>query len=327
MRAAIAEQGALTWVDRPVPQPGPGEVRLRIAATAVNRADLVQVAGRYPPPPGATDVLGLECAGVVDAVGAGVAPERVGERVAALLSGGGYADYVCCPADHLLPVPDDVPLQLAATLPEVWITAWLNLIHEGGLAAGERVLLHAGASGVGTAGIQLARFVGAESFVVVGSADKLTRCQELGASDGVNRHEEDWTTRTQEWTGGRGFDLILDPVGADTVANGLLALAPRGRLVLIGLMSGRVAEIDLARVLSRRLRVQGSVLRGRSQDEKTALIGPFRETIWPALMRRELAPVVEQFLPLEDAAAAHKKLASNQTTGKIGLIVASLSSR
>jgi putative PIG3 family NAD(P)H quinone oxidoreductase len=318
MRAAISENGALTWVERPTPEPGPGQVRIRVHASAANRADLVQVAGRYPPPKGATDILGLECAGSIDAVGAGV-DRQVGERVAALLVGGGYGEYVLCPAAHLLDVPDHVSLEQAAALPEVWVTAWLNLVREGGLAAGEHVLLHAGASGVGTAGIQLCRMHKAKAWVVVGSEDKLKRCQALGASGGVNRHEQDWAAHVAQWTDNRGLDLILDPVGADTVAKGITALGNRGRLVLIGLMSGREATIPLAQVLVKRVRIQGSGLRGRSDAEKTELLSHFRTDVWPHLMSGVLQGVVDSVFPMTKVADAHDHMRTNTTVGKLVL--------
>lgn len=318
MQAAVSQDGNLAWVERPVPTPGPGQVRIRVVASAANRADLVQVAGRYPPPKGATDILGLECAGTIDAVGPGV-DRAIGERVAALLVGGGYAQYVLCPAAHLLDVPDSVSLQDAAALPEVWVTAWLNLVHEGGLAAGENVLLHAGASGVGTAGIQLCAHHNAHAWVVVGSDAKLQRCIDLGARGGVNRHEQSWWEQVPEWTSGQGFDLILDPVGADSVAKGLNALGRQGRLVLIGLMSGREATIPLAQVLVKRLRLQGSVLRGRSNDEKTALLRPFRQEVWTHLMSGTFNAVIDSVFSMTNAEDAHEHLRSNATVGKLVL--------
>ncbi len=318
MRAAISENAALTWVERPTPKPGPGQVRIRVHYSAANRADLVQVAGRYPPPKGATDILGLECSGTIDAVGAGV-DRKVGQRVAALLVGGGYGEYVLCPAAHLLDVPESMSLEHAAALPEVWVTAWLNLVHEGGLAAGEQVLLHAGASGVGTAGIQLCGLHNAHVWVVVGSDAKLKRCRELGARGGVNRHEQDWSEHVAEWTDNQGLDLILDPVGADTVAKGITALGKRGRLVLIGLMSGRESTIPLAQVLVKRVRIQGSVLRGRSDFEKTELLTHFRRDVWPHLMSGALQGVVDSVFPMNKAADAHDHLRTNTTIGKVVL--------
>jgi len=317
MKAAVAENGTVVWAERPIPEPKPGEVRIRVAASAVNRADLVQVAGRYNPPAGATDVLGLECAGTIDAVGEGV-DRAVGERVAALLVGGGYAEYVCCPAAHLLNVPDDVDLKYAASLPEVWVTAWLNLMHEGEVTAGERVVLHAGASGVGTAGIQLVTAAGASVWVVVGSQDKIDTCVGLGADGGTNRHHGSWVDDVRAWADG-GVNLILDPVGADTVPDGITVLAKRGRLVLIGLLSGRTAEIALGPLLVKRIRLQGSVLRGRSVAEKTALLDPFRTDVWPRLMAGELTGITDSVWPMQDVAKAHERLKTNETVGKLVL--------
>lgn len=305
-------------VERPAPAPGPGEVRIRVRAAGCNRADLVQVAGHYPPPPGATDILGLECAGEIDAVGPGVDPARVGERVAALLVGGGQAEQVCCPAGHALPI-GALGWAQAAALPEVWATAWLNLVGEAALRPGERVLLHAGASGVGTAAIQLCRWLGARAWAVAGGAEKIARCVALGADGGTDRHAGDWRADARAWSEGRGVDVILDPVGGSTVADGVASLATGGRLVLIGLMGGREARLDLGRVLVKRLRLVGSTLRARPDEEKAALMAALAAGPWPDLLAGRLAPVIDAVLPLEEVAAAHARLAGDGTVGKVVL--------
>lgn len=322
MHAILPEVEPLTWGELPdPPPPGPGEVLLAVAATAVNRADLVQRRGAYPPPPGASPVLGLECSGRVLAVGPGVVDWRPGDEACALLSGGGYASRVRCPAAHLLPVPAGLSLHTAAALPEVWATAWLNLVGEAGLRAGERVLLHAGASGVGTAAIQLCRALGASCWVVVGSEEKVAACVGLGADGGSLRHGGGWVEEVRAWAPG-GVDVVLDPVGGATLAAELPLLATGGRVVLIGLMGGRRAEVDLGRVLTRRLRLIGSVLRARSDEEKATIVAGLRRQVWPGLASGALRPVIALELPIQQAEEAHARVAADQTIGKVLLRVA-----
>jgi len=321
MHAIVIDGPTLAW--RPVPDlpaPGPGQVRLRVRATAVNRADLAQRAGLYPPPPGASEILGLECSGHVEALGAGVQGWAVGDAACALLSGGGYAEQVLCPADQLLPVPAGMSVEEAAGLPEVWATAWLNLVDEGGLAAGQRVLLHAGASGVGTAAVQICRAWGARSWVIVGSADKIAAAVALGADGGSDRHAGPWQEAVRAWAP-QGVDLVLDPVGGATLAADLEVLATGGRAVIIGLMGGRSAQVDLGRLLVRRLRIQGSVLRSRPPAEKARIVAGLRRDLWPRLAAGELHSVVAARFPLDRAAQAHERIASDQTIGKVLLIV------
>lgn len=298
--------------EQPRPVPRAGEVRIAVHATAVNRADLLQKAGLYPPPPGASAILGLECAGIVDAVGPGVTAWREGEAVCALLGGGGYADHVCVDARHCLPVPAGLSLEAAAALPEAFATAWLNLWQEAALQPGERVFLPAGASGVGTAAIQLCQVFGNPCFVSVGSRAKLEQCLALGASAGIVRGEAAPATLGT-------MDVILDPVGGSALADHLGLLDSDGRLVLIGLMGGRQGEVDLGRLLVKRLRLIGSTLRSRSADAKAGLIAGLREQVWPHLAAGRLRPVIDSAWPLEEAEAAHGHVAANRNTGKVVL--------
>lgn len=308
----------LVWTEIPTPAPRRGEVRIRVRATAVNRADLLQVQGRYPPPPGAPDVLGLECAGEIDAVGPGVERWQVGDAVCALLAGGGYAQQVVCPAEQVLPLPPGLDFVQAAALPEVFATAWLDLCMEGALQPGERVLLHAGASGVGTAAVQICRLVGAPCWVTVGSSHKLDRCRALGAEGGHVRHDGPFADAS--WAA-QGIDVVLDPVGGPYLADNLRVLRRGGRLVLIAFMGGRHAEIDLARVLAKGLRIVGSTLRSRTPAEKGRILAELERNVWPALADGRITPVIDRVLPVEQAADAHALLAANQTVGKVVLSV------
>lgn len=318
---AILPVPTMPWAETARPEPGPHELRIRVAVTAVNRADLSQAAGRYPPPPGASPILGLECAGVVDAVGEHVDASRIGERVAALLTGGGYAEYAVVPASHTLPVPPDMPFEVAGALPEVLTTAFLNLRIEAGLQPGERVLLHAGASGVGTTALQLCRLWGNPSWVTVGSEDKVKTCIGYGAEGGSNRHDGPWLDDVLAWTDHRGVDVILDPVGKGYIHKDQQALAVRGRIVLIGLLGGRTEEIDLGRMLVKRQRLIGSVLRARSNAEKDAILDRLRVEVWPKCMDGTVRAHVHRVMPLPEARAAHGLVASNATTGKVLLKV------
>lgn len=322
MRAIDVVDGRCVVVEVPTPEPGPGEVRLAVEAAGVNRADLVQKAGRYPPPPGASPILGLEVAGTIDAVGEGVDPSRVGEPVCALLAGGGYAEAVVCPATHAIPRPPGTSAVEAAAIVEVWATAWLNLVGEGGL--GERddakVLLHAGASGVGTAAIQIAKHLGHRTFVTVGSAEKVARCVAFGADGGAVRHDGPWVEAVRAWAP-EGVDLILDPVGAAYLGPDLDVLARDGRIVLIGLMSGRASEIDLGKVLMKRARLQGSTLRARPDAFKTALLEAMVARLWPGFGDGTFTAVVDRTFALADAEAAHAHVASNATVGAVVLTV------
>src|SRR5262249_51052556 len=264
MKAIVVDGNALQWRDVPDPTPGVGEVLIRNRATAINRADLAQRAGAYPPPPGARSILGLECAGEVVAVGEGVARYKSGDKVCALLAGGGYAELVNVAAGQVLRIPQGLSFEQAAALPEVFATAYLNLFIEARLAVGESVLLHAGASGVGTAATQLCTMNHSPCFVTAGSDEKVARCVALGATGGTNRHSESFADRVATWTDGRGIDVILDPVGAQYLKANLGSLRMDGRLVVIGLMGGANTELELGLMMMKRLRIIGSTLRART---------------------------------------------------------------
>jgi putative PIG3 family NAD(P)H quinone oxidoreductase len=314
MRAVGAD---LSWSDVPTPEPGPGQIRIRVRATAVNRADLMQQKGLYPPPPGASPILGLEAAGEVDAVGPG-AGWALGDRVCALLSGGGYAEQVVCPAGHALPIPDRLDFLQAAALPEVFATARLNVWTEAAAQPGERVVVHAGASGVGTAAIQLCRALGNPCFVTVGSDEKLARCIELGADAGANRKAGRWADAARAWAP-QGIDVVLDPVGGGYLEDDVALLATGGRVVVIGLMGGRTATLDLGRLLVKRLRVIGSVLRSRTEAEKDRVVADLRRVVWPLVERGEVRPIVDRVLPVTRVAEALDLVASDRTFGKVVL--------
>ncbi|MCB1692437.1 MAG: NAD(P)H-quinone oxidoreductase, partial [Pseudomonadales bacterium] len=273
----VAEDKSLTWQDADTPVAGPGEILIKVHATAINRADLLQRRGGYPPPPGASPFMGLECAGEVAALGEGVSGFKEGDRVCALLAGGGYAEYAAAPAGSVVPIPRGYSFAHGAALPEVFATAWLNLFMEAGLAPGEKVILHAGASGVGTAGIQLCASFGNPCFVTAGSDSKIDTCIELGAEGGANRHTESFFDKASKFVGSTGAGVILDPVGGAYLEDNLKLLGLNGRLVLIGLMGGSKTGIDLAQLMMKRARVIGSTLRARPIEEKAAVMGQLRE--------------------------------------------------
>ncbi len=319
MKAIDIQGGELVWTDCDDPEPGPGEILIRNEATAVNRADLVQRSGNYPPPPGASPILGLECAGEVAAVGEGVARFAVGDKVCALLAGGGYAERVVVPAGQALEIPAGLDPVQAAALPEVFATAYLNLFMEAGLEVGERVLLHAGASGVGTAGIQLCRAFGMPVWVTAGSQAKIERCMALGAEAGHDRHQGSFRDQVEVWTEGAGFDVILDPVGAAYLGDNLRSLAMDGRLVIIGLMGGAKAELEIGLMMVKRLRVIGSTLRARPVAAKAVVMDALRSRVWPLIADGTIVPVIETTLPITQAAEAHALIAGNDTFGKVVL--------
>ena len=323
MKAIRVEGDALVWGDAGIGDPGPGEVRIANRASAVNRADLAQRHGGYPPPPGASEILGLECAGLVEAVGEGVTRVQPGDGVCALLAGGGYAEQVVAPAGQVLKIPGNLSFNEAAALPEVFATAYLNLFIEGRLSFGESALVHAGASGVGTAAIQLCREFGSPCFVTAGSDDKIARCVELGAAGGCNRHTERFADKVAEWTDGQGLDVILDPVGAAYLADNLGALKADGRLVIIGLLGGADLSVPrgLGLMMMKRLRIVGSTLRARSIARKAAVMDALKERVWPALAEGRIRPVIEAVVPMPEADAAHRLIAGNETFGKVILEV------
>lgn len=308
--------------EAPTPELVPGSVRLRVAAAGVNRADLMQAAGLYPPPPGASQILGLECAGEVVETGAGVEGWRAGDPAMALLSGGGYAEEVVVDAGSLLPVPAGMSLEHAAAVPEVFLTVFLNVFRLAGLRDGGWLLAHGGGSGIGTAAIQLVKHAGGSIVVTAGSQDKCARCLELGADVAVNYRDADFVEACRNATQGRGVDVVLDHIGGAYLEQNLASLATGGRLVVIGLMGGAKAEINLGRLLVQRLSVIGSTLRARPVEEKAAIVDAFQARFGVALEKGEVAPVVHRVLPLADAEEAHREMQASEHFGKLVLRVA-----
>jgi putative PIG3 family NAD(P)H quinone oxidoreductase len=308
-------------VRRPVVPPGPGEVLVRVAAAGLNRPDLLQREGKYPPPPGASDIPGLEVAGEVAAVGADAAPWREGDAVCALVAGGGYAEYCLVPAPQCLPIPRGLGVVAAAALPETLFTVWTNAFERGRLAPGETLLVHGGSSGIGTTAIQLGRAFGARVFATAGTAAKCAACERLGAERAVNYRQEDFVAAVRSLTGGRGVDVILDMVGGSYLPRNVDCLAREGRLVLIALIGGPRAEVDLRPVLQGWLTITGSTLRPRSIEEKGRIARALRERVWPLLEAGTVAPVIHATFPLAEAASAHRLLESGAHVGKIVLVV------
>lgn len=320
---APGEADALVPADVPTPEPGEGEVLLEVVAAGVNRADVQQRKGVYPPPPGASELPGLEVSGRITEVGPGAdgAGFAVGDEVCALLSGGGYAEHVAVPVGQLLPVPAGVPLADAAALPEVACTVWSNLVMEAGLREGETVLLHGGSSGIGTMAIQVATALGARVAVTAGSQDKLDACRQLGAEVLINYREQDFLEQVTDATDGAGADVILDVVGAKYLQPNVKALAKDGRLVVIGLLGGRTGELDLGALLAKRARVIATSLRSRSLQDKAEIVAAVREHVWPWVEQGRVRPLIQSRHPLEDAAQAHREMEASQHIGKILLDV------
>ncbi|MCS3468439.1 putative PIG3 family NAD(P)H quinone oxidoreductase [Pseudomonas sp. JUb42] len=315
MKALQGVDGHVEWVEEPSPALDVGQVRIKVAAAGLNRADLLQRAGLYPPPPGVTQILGMECSGVIAEVGSGTA-WQVGDRVCALVAGGAMAEEVVVDARHVLAVPEGISLAEAAGIPEVYATAWLNLFQLAGLKPGEKVLLHAGASGVGSAGIQLCKAFGNPVWVSVGSAERLAYCEALGAQGGVIRDES-----LDSLSDFAPFDVVLDPVGANYAALNLKVLGVDGRLVLIGLMGGRKAELDFAQVLGKRIQILGSTLRSRSDQFKADLLSDLGQHVWPLFSEGRLSPQLARTFAITDAEAAFAELATNQVSGKVVLVI------
>ncbi|MGY1891506.1 zinc-binding dehydrogenase [Pseudomonas sp. SDT291_1_S447] len=315
MKALQGVDGQVAWVEEPSPTCDVGQVRIRVAAAGLNRADLLQKAGLYPPPPGASQVLGLECSGVISEVGAGSA-WQVGDRVCALLAGGGMAEEVVVDGRHVLPIPEGVSLIEAAALPEVYATVWLNVFQLAALKPGEKVLLHAGASGIGSAAIQLCKAFGNPCWVSVGSAERLAYCEALGAQGGVVRTDDLESLRDFG-----PFDVILDPVGGNYSALNLKLMALDGRWVLIGLMGGREAKLDLAQVLAKRVQLLGSTLRSRDDQFKADLLSDLGQQVWPLFAEGRLSPQLAKAFAVKDAEAAFAELASNTVAGKLVLVI------
>lgn len=316
----IPSPDALTWEDVPDPVAGPGEVTVEVVATAVNRADLLQRKGFYPPPPGAPAYLGLECSGRIVELGPDVVGWRVGDEVCALLAGGGYAQRVAVPAGQLLPVPKGVSLVDAAALPEVACTVWSNVYGIASLRPHETLLVHGAASGIGSFAIQLARATQATVYGTA-SAHKHDALRQLGADGLIDYHSRDFVAAVRDATGGRGADVVLDIIGAAYLAKNLDVLATGGRLMIIGLQGGRKTEVNLGTLLTKRLSVTGTTLRSRPRQEKAAIVRAVRDHVWPLIESGDVHPVVDRRLPITDAADAHRVVEANQHIGKVLLTV------
>ncbi|NIZ11498.1 NAD(P)H-quinone oxidoreductase [Pseudooceanicola sp. HF7] len=308
----------LTPADRPVPEPGPGEVRIRVAYAGVNRPDALQRAGAYDPPPGASDLPGLEASGVVSAVGQGVSDSVIGQEVCALLPGGGYAEEVVTPYAHCLPVPEGMDLRFAACLPETYFTVWSNVFKRGALKGGERFLVHGGSSGIGSTAIQLASAFGARVFTTAGTAEKCAFCESLGAERAINYREEDFVDVLK---GEGGVDVVLDMVGGDYIPKNIGLLNPDGRLVMIAFLGGAKAELNFAQVMMKRLTVTGSTLRPQGEQAKAEIAEDLRRHVWPLLAAGRCLPVIDSEFPLDQASDAHAHMESSAHMGKIVLKV------
>ncbi|MFF5991436.1 NAD(P)H-quinone oxidoreductase [Prauserella flavalba] len=316
----ISEPGgpeSLQWTEVPDPSPGAGEVLIDVAASAVNRADLLQRQGHYPPPPGASDVLGLECSGTIAELGEGVEGWQVGDEVCALLAGGGYAEKVVVPAVQLLPVPGEVELISAAGLPEVACTVWSNVVMHAGLGEGDVFLCHGGAGGIGTHAIQVGKALGATVAVTAGSAERLERCRQLGADLTINYREQDFVEELKKETG--GADVILDNMGAKYLGRNVDALATNGRLVVIGFQGGVKGELNLGKLGAKRGSVAVTTLRARPVEDKGRIVADVRERLWPLIENGSVRPVIDQVIPMAEAADAHRTLEEGGVFGKVVL--------
>ena len=307
----------MSWAKVPDPTPGPGEVIVEVAAAGVNRADLLQRQGLYPPPPGASEIIGLECSGTITNVGAALPLDRIGEKVCAILAGGGYAQKVAVPVGQLMTIPDGVSLIDAGGLAEVTCTVWSNLDMVANLSEGEWLLIHGGGSGVGTMAIQIGRALGARIAVTAGSQAKLDRCAALGAEVLINYNEQDFVQEIKDATGGRGANVILDNMGASYLSRNVEALARDGRMVIIGMQGGVKAELDINALLRKNASVHATSLRGRPESEKAAICAQVERTVWPWIHAGVVTPVIDRVMPMADAAEAHRLLADGAVTGKI----------
>lgn len=313
----------LEWVEQPDPEPGPGEILVDVAASAVNRADTMQRRGMYPPPAGASEIPGLECSGRIAALGPDVDGWAVGDEVCALLAGGGYAEKVAVPVDQVLPVPAGVSLVDAAGLPEVACTVWSNLVTTGRLTAGETLLVHGGSGGIGTHAIQVGKALGARVIATAGHADRMQLCRDLGADEVIDYHD-DLVAEVRRVTDDRGVDVTLDHIGGSNLAANLRALATGGRLVVIGLMGGAKGEVDLGAMLSRRLTLAATNLRGRptgGPDGKGVIVAAVRSHVWPMIESGRVRPVVAERVPASEAARAHAAMEGGGVVGKLLLVV------
>jgi putative PIG3 family NAD(P)H quinone oxidoreductase len=325
MRAIVAEsEDRLIWQDVPDITPGAGEVLIKVSVAGVNRADLLQAAGKYPPPAGASEILGLEVSGTIASVGDGVNQWSVGQHACALLSGGGYAEFVAVPAGQVMPIPDSVALHDAAGLPEVACTVWSNLVMTAHLTAGQLVLIHGGASGIGTHAIQVARALDSRVAITAGSRNKLDLCAELGAQITINYRDEDFVERVRSESGGAGADVILDIMGAAYLDRNVDALATDGRLVIIGMQAGVKGELNIGKLVAKRAGVIGTTLRARpatGPGSKSEIVSEVVAKVWPMIAGSRVRPIIGAEFPIEQARAAHKLLASGEVSGKVLLRV------
>jgi putative PIG3 family NAD(P)H quinone oxidoreductase len=323
MRAIVAESSdQLSWQEVPDAAAGPGEVLIKVAAAGVNRADVLQAAGKYPPPPGTSEIIGMEVSGAVTELGSGVTGWAVGQEVCALLAGGGYAEYVAVPAGQVMPIPQGIDLVDAAGLPEVACTVWSNLVMTAHLGAGQLLLMHGGASGIGTHAIQIARALGARVAVTAGSAEKLQSCRDLGAEIMINYRDEDFVARLKDETD--GADVIFDIMGASYLDRNIDALTTDGQLVIIGMQGGVKGELNVAKLLAKRARVIGTTLRGRpvsGPNSKGEIVAAVTASVWPMIADGRVKPCIGARLPIQQAGEAHKMLAAGQVHGKIVLTV------
>jgi len=314
------EPDVLVPVERPTPTPKSGEVLIKVAAAGVNRPDVMQRLGKYPPPPGASDIPGLEVAGTVDQIGPDVTGWKIGDAVCALVAGGGYAEYCAAPSPQCLPVPRGLDLVSAAAIPETFFTVWTNVFERGRLDTGESILVHGGSSGIGTAAIQIARARGARVFATARSPEKCRACEQLGAERAINYKETDFLEAVRASTGGRGVDVVLDMVGGEYFARNIDALAVEGRLVEIATLHGAKAELTIPTIMQRRLTITGSTLRARSVADKGAIARAVHTHVWPLLESGAVKPIVYQTFPLQHAADAHRVMEAGNHIGKLVLI-------
>ena len=319
MKAIVITDNKLNWVDNEDPDCKDNEVIIKVKATAVNRADLAQRVGLYPAPPGASEILGLECSGIIQEIGRNVVNRKVGDEVVALLAGGGYAEYVSCPEVQTLPLPKNINLNDGAAIPEVFATCWLNLFIEGNLKKGEKVLFHAGASGIGTAGIQLCNIFQCESYITAGSEEKVEFCIDLGSNAGTVRLENSFKSFKDHCPS--GLDIILDPVGANYFEENLNNLAIDGRLIIIGILGGVNGKINIGNLLMKRQKIIGSTIRSRSIKVKGKVMNALYENIWDHFEKRIIKPIIYKKLPIREADEAHKIMENNNNIGKIILEV------
>ncbi|HJN25288.1 MAG TPA: NAD(P)H-quinone oxidoreductase [Rhodospirillales bacterium] len=320
MRCIEISERNLVSATRPLPEPAAGEVLVEVAAAGINRPDVLQRQGAYPPPPGASDIPGLEISGTIASLGDGVEEWSVGDQVMALVTGGGYAEYCPAPAAQCLPIPSTLEMDEAAAIPETFFTVWSNVFERAGLKSGEVFLVHGGSSGIGTTAIQMAHALGSKVIATAGNEEKCGACDVLGADLAINYREQDFVAAVKEYTDGRGANVILDMVGGDYVQRNLKALAPDGRLVNIAFLQGSKVEVDLMQLMLKRLTLSGSTLRARSVDFKAAIAAQLREKIWPLIEAEEITPFIHATFSLDEAQKAHELMESSEHIGKIVLL-------